>query len=107
VVRRDVDSVVVVPEGAGVVYVRVVVVLERARRRDVARVAVVLRQRARAVEVRRGPHLVADLRMRAGQVAGLADDGRPTLVDVDRRAGRAGLAVLVGVAPDGRLPVGQ
>ena len=102
VVRGDVDAVVVVPERAGVLDVRVLVVLERARRRDVARVAVVLRQRARPVEVGRGPDVVAELRMAVGQRADLAHDGLAVLVDVDGRP--RGHAV---VAPDRRLAVRQ
>ena len=102
VVRRDVDAVVVVPERAGVLDVRVLVVLERARRRDVARVAVVLRQRARPVKVRRGPDVVTELRMTVGQRADLAHDGLAVLVDVDRRPRRHPV-----VAPDRRLAVRQ
>ena len=84
--RRDVDPVVVVPERAGGVGVGVAVVLELARIRDVVGVAVVLRQRRRAVEVRGRVRPVAQLRVHVRQLVALPHDCRAAPAGDDRRA---------------------
>ena len=66
VLRRDPDGVVVVPERARGVVVRVVVVLPLSRLCHVARIAVVLRKRGRPVQVRRRVRRVAERRMHRG-----------------------------------------
>ena len=80
------DAVVVVPQRSSRLEVRVVVVLELARVGDVARVAVELRQRRRAVQVHRRPRLVAERRVDIGQRVDVSHDRLAALVDLDRRA---------------------
>ncbi len=71
VLRSVVEPVVVVPEGARRLPVRVAVVLPVTGVGDVAGIAVVLRQGGRPVQVDRGPRRVPELRVNGGQVVDL------------------------------------
>ncbi len=110
VLRRVVHAVVVVPERPGVLEVGVPVVLVVPGLRDVVRVAVVLRQGRRAVQVGRRAEAVAPLRVGRGEPV---DDphldrqaavGGVRPVDVDDRAGDAHRA-LHAVVVDVGVPV--
>ena len=98
VLRRDADSVVVVPERARGMVVRVVVVLPLPGLDDVAGVAVVFRQRGRPVQVHRRIRRVAERRMHRRERVDLLDDDRPVPLRHDRRAWRDAV-----VAEDRRL----
>ena len=87
VLRRVVHAVVVVPERAGLLVVRVLVVLDLPGHGDVAGVPVVLRQRGRAVQVDRRPRLVAPLRVLGRQVVAHGEAERRAAAGEDRRAG--------------------
>ena len=91
-------AVVVVPERPPGLLVRVDVVLVLPRVADVARIAVVLRQRRRPVQVHRRPRRVLQHRVGRGKAVDEADDRGAT-------AGRfhGGAGDLAVVAPHGRL----
>jgi hypothetical protein len=107
VLRGVVHAVVVVPEGPRVLLVRVDVALGLADLGDVAGVPVVLRLRRRAVQVRRGPGVVAPERVRRGQLVGLHDRERRTALGVDRRPGSGRPLAGEPIAEDRGLVPGQ
>ncbi len=81
-----VEPVVVVPEGARRLPVRVLVVLVGARVGDVAGVAVVLREGRGPVQVDRRPGGVAQLRVDRRQVVDLSHHGPAAAHHLERRA---------------------
>ena len=82
---RVVHAVVVVPEGARPLEVRVHVVLVLPRPGDIAGVAVERRQRCRTVQVHRGPLLVAQCLVHGGQVVEEPSHDRAALGGLDGR----------------------
>ena len=92
VLRGDHLGVIVVPEGAGDLVVRVVVGLHHARRGQIGRVAVELRQGGRAVQVRRQRHRMSERGVRRGQVVAHRQLDASASFDLDGR--RGGLSVV-------------
>ena len=101
VLGRVVDAVVVVPQRAGRLEVREVVLLPVVRRGDVAGVAVVLRQRGRTVQVGGDLDRGAERRVRGRQLVVHRHHDLGALAHLDRRSGD-----VPAVAEDRRLVAG-